>query len=97
VCEITRTLGDKAEVCAKEANWELTTTWESSCVQPHARPAPESAEPHKNKRWSYSVRSASAGDIKLARKAGTDAATKADSPSVRTASKITTGLYGLSP
>jgi hypothetical protein len=45
----------------------------------------------------YSVRNASAGEIRLARNAGMSDATSADKPSVRTATRITTGSYGFSP
>ena len=46
---------------------------------------------------SYSVLSASAGEIRLARSAGIKDATSAENPRVRTATKITSPLYGFSP
>ena len=53
--------------------------------------------PSCNTHQAYSARSASNGEIKLARIAGIKDATSAENPSVRTASKITTGLYGFIP
>jgi hypothetical protein len=46
---------------------------------------------------TYSVRRARAGEIELARKAGTRVATNPKTASTITASKRITGLYGLSP
>ena len=45
----------------------------------------------------YSTRNASSGEIKLARSAGINDATNADSPSVTTAASVTAGLYGFMP
>ena len=45
----------------------------------------------------YSVRSASTGEIELARRAGTSAAASADNPSAATAPMVTTGLNGFVP
>ncbi len=45
----------------------------------------------------YSSRSASSGEIRLARRAGINDAANADNPSVTTATNVTTGLYGLMP
>ena len=50
----------------------------------------------RNKR-GYSPRKASNGDMRLARMAGTIAATMADDPSVTMAAMVTNGLYGFIP
>jgi len=52
---------------------------------------PSAVETLRNNCRSYSVRSASAGDIRLARNAGMKDATRAENPSVRTATKVTIG------
>jgi hypothetical protein len=45
----------------------------------------------------HSARSASSGEIELARNAGISEATSADNPSVTTATNITMGLCGFMP
>src|SRR5579859_2645312 len=45
----------------------------------------------------YSTRSASSGEIELARSAGIKDATSADNPSVTRADNVTRGLYGFMP
>ena|SRR5271169_6115763 len=46
---------------------------------------------------SYSARSASEGDIRLARTAGTNAATSVEKLSVRMARRVVAGSYGFKP
>jgi hypothetical protein len=61
---------------------------------------PRAVEPSRNTAESdgtYSVRRARAGEIELARRAGTRVATNPKTASTITASKRITGLYGLSP
>jgi len=77
--------------------------WRGLCLQfPSAEPG---VFPRTNGKYcdpcatrvSYSARSASEGGTRLARHAGNNEATRADSPRVRAATIITTGSYGFNP